>query len=38
MKIFLIIYGIICILSCLFLAYETKHATEVPQDKDIFEL
>lgn len=38
MKTFLIIYGIICILSWLFLAYETKHATEVPQDKDIFEL
>lgn len=38
MKTFLIIYEIICILSWLFLAYEIKHAIEVPQDKDIFEL
>lgn len=38
MKTFLIIYGIISFLFWLFLAYEIKHAIEVPQDKDIFEL
>lgn len=38
MKTFLVIYGIICIIAGLLMWYGIKHAVEVPQEIDIYDL
>lgn len=38
MKIFLICYGIICVIGMICTYFCIKHAKEVPQDIDIYDL